>query len=264
VLKYAVKIPGLNKIVYSSIRKKLITTFGGNMKDFIVGGAALDSAVEDLLSKMNFPCPVGYGMTECAPLVSITLWEYGTKKHSVGQLMSLLEAKVDSPDPKNIPGELLLRGECVMMGYYKNPEVTAEVIDEDGWLHTGDLGRIDEDGYLYIVDRKKDLVIRGGFNIYPRDVEEILSQHHAVSEVAVIGIPDASMGEELVACIVKESKKDIQEEELIAYCQEHLAKNKTPRKILFFDALPRNGVGKILKTHLRTAASERIIEQDYK
>ncbi len=187
VLKYAVKIPGLNKIVYSSIRKKLITTFGGNMKDFIVGGAALDPAVEDLLSKMNFPCPVGYGMTECAPLVSITLYEEGPKRRSVGQLMSLLEAKVDSPDPKNIPGELLLRGECVMMGYYKNPEVTAEVIDEDGWLHTGDMVTMDEENFIFIKGRCKTMLLgANGQNVYPEEIEAKISNIPYVLENLVI------------------------------------------------------------------------------
>lgn len=209
----------------------------------------------------------GYGLSEASPIVTAHKKDQPVKPGSVGIPIPGVQIKIVDGLSLELPtgeiGEVVVKGENVTPGYFHNESETNNVLI-DGWLHTGDLGHIDEDGYLYIVDRKKDLVIRGGFNIYPRDVEEILSQHHAVSEVAVIGIPDASMGEELVACIVSESKKDIQEEELIAYCQEHLAKNKTPRKILFFESLPRNGVGKILKTHLRTAASEKIVERDYK
>jgi len=129
------------------------------------------------------------------------------------------------------------------------PEKTAETIDADGWLHTGDMGRFDEDGYLYIVERKKDLIIRGGFNIYPRDVEEVLSRHPAVSEVAVVGIPSERMGEEVKAFVVTRAPVDA--ETLLAYCREWLANYKTPSEIEFISVLPRNAVGKIDKKELR-------------
>jgi long-chain acyl-CoA synthetase len=121
------------------------------------------------------------------------------------------------------------------------------------------MARQDDEGYLYIVDRKKDLIIRGGFNLYPRDVEEILNGHEQVAEAAVVGIPDERMGEEMVACVVKKAGSELTEEELIRFCQDHLAKNKTPRRIVFLDSLPRNGVGKILKTHLRKTAADIVV-----
>ena len=127
-----------------------------------------------------------------------------------------------------------------------------------GWLHTGDVARLDEDGYLYIVDRKKDLILRGGFNIYPRDLEELISRHPAVAEVAVVGVPSERMGEEVVAVVVRNPDTDITEEELLAFCQERLAKYKTPRKVVFMEAMPRNGVGKILKKSLREQVAEQV------
>ena len=147
-------------------------------------------------------------------------------------------------------GELLVQGDNVTIGYFRNEEATKNAL-RNGWLHTGDLAKVDEDGYLFIVDRKKDLIIRGGFNIYPRDLEELLAKHEAVSEVAVIGIPSEAMGEEILACVVKKEGADITEQELIEFTQTHLAKYKTPRHVVFLKELPRNGVGKILKARLR-------------
>ena len=120
------------------------------------------------------------------------------------------------------------------------------------------MARLDEDGYLYIVDRKKDLILRGGFNIYPRDLEELISRHPAVAEVAVVGVPSERMGEEVVAVVVRNPDTDITEEELLAFCQERLAKYKTPRKVVFMEAMPRNGVGKILKKSLREQVAEQV------
>ena len=156
--------------------------------------------------------------------------------------------KIVDDNGKEVPtgevGELLVQGDNVTPGYFRNEEATKNAL-KDGWLHTGDLAKVDEDGYLYIVDRKKDLIIRGGFNIYPRDLEELLAKHEAVSEVAVIGIPSERMGEEILACVVKKEGVEVTEEELIEYSQTYLAKYKTPRHVTFVKELPRNGVGKI-------------------
>jgi long-chain acyl-CoA synthetase len=135
-----------------------------------------------------------------------------------------------------------------MHGYYNMPEETKATL-RDGWLHTGDMGRFDEDGYLYIVERKKDLIIRGGFNIYPRDVEEVLNSHPAVLEAAVVGVPSERMGEEVKAFVVTRSPVDT--ETLMAYCRQSLANYKTPSQIEFINTLPRNAVGKIDKKELR-------------
>ncbi|MDF2789419.1 MAG: AMP-dependent synthetase and ligase [Neobacillus sp.] len=201
----------------------------------------------------------GYGLSEAAPIVTAHKNGIEIKPGSVGIPIPGVEVKIVNDNGDEVEcgevGELCVRGENVTSGYYQNIVETRKVLI-DSWLHTGDLARMDDEGYVYIVDRKKDLIIRGGFNVYPRDIEEILNTHESVSEVAVVGVPDEKMGEEMVACVVVRPGAIVSEEELIGFCQEHLAKNKTPRRIVFLEALPRNGVGKILKTHLRKNVAE--------
>jgi long-chain acyl-CoA synthetase len=201
----------------------------------------------------------GYGLSEAAPIVTAHKDGIEIKPGSVGIPIPGVEVKIVNDNGVEVAcgevGELCVRGENVTPGYYQNVEESRRVLI-NSWLHTGDMARMDDDGYVYIVDRKKDLIIRGGFNVYPRDVEEILNAHETVSEVAVVGIPDEKMGEEIVACVVLKPGAIVSEEELIGYCQEYLAKNKTPRRIVFLETLPRNGVGKILKTHLRKTVAE--------
>jgi long-chain acyl-CoA synthetase len=205
----------------------------------------------------------GYGLSEASPVVTAHRKGIEIKPGSVGIPIPGVELKVVNEVGEEVPvgevGELLVRGDNVTAGYYQNEQESSRAL-KDLWLYTGDMARIDDEGYVYIVDRKKDLIIRGGFNVYPRDVEEILNAHEQVYEAAVVGVPDEKMGEEMVACVVKKPGCEVTEEELIRYCQEHLAKNKTPRRIVFLEALPRNGVGKILKTHLRKTASEILIK----
>ena len=201
----------------------------------------------------------GYGLSEAAPVVTAHNKNIEIKPGSVGIPIPGVEIKIVDDLGEEVPagdvGELIVRGDNVTPGYYQNEEESKKVL-QNGWLHTGDMARVDDEGYLYIVDRKKDLIIRGGFNVYPRDIEELLNGHEKVSEAAVVGVPDERMGEEMVACIVKKPGSTVTEEELIRFCQEHLAKNKTPRRVVFMDSLPRNGVGKILKTHLRQTAAD--------
>jgi long-chain acyl-CoA synthetase len=147
-------------------------------------------------------------------------------------------------------GELQMKGHVVMKGYHDDPEATAETV-VDGWLHTGDLAYVDDDGFYYIVDRSKDLIIRGGFNVYPREVEEVLYRHPAVSEAAVVGRADERLGEEVVAVIVARAGAVPDPEEIVAFCRESLAPYKCPHEIRFVDALPKNASGKILKRDLR-------------
>jgi acyl-CoA synthetase (AMP-forming)/AMP-acid ligase II len=147
-------------------------------------------------------------------------------------------------------GEIVVRGDVVMAGYWKRPEISAETL-RGGWLHTGDLGMMDENGYIYLLDRKKDLVISGGNNIYPREIEEVLLMHPAVYEVAVIGVPDALWGESVKAIVVLRPDSTASGEELIAFCQEHLASYKKPRTVEFIPQLPKNAYGKVLKRELR-------------
>jgi long-chain acyl-CoA synthetase len=205
----------------------------------------------------------GYGLSEAAPVVTAHRKGIEIKPGSVGIPIPGVELKIVDENGEEVPagevGELIVRGDNVTPGYYQNAEETSRVL-KDSWLFTGDMARIDDEGYVYIVDRKKDLIIRGGFNVYPRDVEEILNAHELVVEAAVVGVPDERMGEEMVACVVKKPGAQVTEDELIHYCQDQLAKNKTPRRIVFLEALPRNGVGKILKTHLRKQAAENVIK----
>ena len=174
VVKLAMRVPLLDTQVYASVCNRLTESFGGEFTQVIAGGAPLNSEVEEFLHKIKFRFTVGYGLTECAPLISYTYYKDFIPTSCGRVLDGLMEAKIDSPDPQRIPGEICVRGEHVMKGYYKNPEATRQVIDEEGWLHSGDLGIMDEDGYVSISGRIKDMIIRGGENVYPREVEEFL------------------------------------------------------------------------------------------
>ena len=186
-MSIAMKIPLLNTALYSIIRSKLMESFGGEAKIFIVGGAPINQETEAFLRKINFPLTVGYGMTECAPLISVTApCEF--KSGSCGKVLkSVMEVKINSKDPKNIAGEILVHGENVMMGYYKNEEATKAVLDEDGWLHTGDMGVMDDDGTIFIKGRCKTMILTGsGQNIYPEEIEDRLNNMPLVMESLIV------------------------------------------------------------------------------
>ncbi len=200
----------------------------------------------------------GYGLSEAAPIVTAPRFDSPYKPASVGLPLPGVTVKVVDEKGCELPvgevGELVVHGPNITQGYHNLPDQTAEVL-RDGWLYTGDMARIDEDGYVYIVDRKKDVIIRGGFNIYPRDLEDLLMQHPAVAETAVVGVPSESMGEEVVAYVVRRPNTDISAAMLINYCQEHIARYKTPRDIRFVSYLPKNLLGKVDKKALRSMAS---------
>jgi long-chain acyl-CoA synthetase len=182
------------------------------------------------------------------------------KPGSTGIPVEGVTVKIVDDDGKEVPrgkiGEIIARGENISPGYYKNPQATAETF-RDGWLYTGDMGYLDEDGYLFIVERKKDLIIRGGLNVYPKDVEEVIYGLGAVQEAAVVGIPDAMMGEEVCAYIVLRSGAALTAEEVSQHCQSNLAKYKTPRYVEFVPALPKTNIGKIQKKEIRKLAVAR-------
>lgn len=186
-MSIAMRIPLLNTAIYSTIRAKLMEQFGGCIEIFIVGGAALNQETEDFLRKIKFPITVGYGMTECAPLISFELPQ-NFKPGSCGRILEgFMEGKIVSRDPQNIPGELLVRGEHVMKGYYKNEEATTAVLEDDGWLHTGDMCTMDEDKTIYIRGRCKTMILTGsGQNIYPEEIEERLNNLYMVAESLII------------------------------------------------------------------------------
>ncbi len=188
-VKTLTKIPGVKGIIYKKIRQKLIDVFGGNFIEIVIGGAALNEEVENFLHKINFPFTVGYGMTECGPLISYTSFKNGHKKSSVGQLMDTLEIRIDSTVTRTDDGsgEVQVRGENVMTGYYKNEEATKATIDDDGWLHTGDIGMLDGDGFIYLKGRYKDMLLGpSGQNIYPEEIEAKLNNMPYVEESLVI------------------------------------------------------------------------------
>ena len=186
-LRLALQIPLIDTKIYSKIRQKLLDTFGGEVRQFIVGGAPFNHEVEEFLLKIKFPVTVGYGMTECAPLISYSHW-YNFKPSSCGMVLhNYMEVKIDSEDPYNIPGEILTKGENVMKGYYKNEKATKEVLEDDGWLHTGDIGTMDPDGTLYIRGRCKSMVLgANGQNIYPEEIEAKLNNLYCVMESLVV------------------------------------------------------------------------------
>lgn len=198
----------------------------------------------------------GYGLSETASTTTFNISAEQRKVMSVGKPIWGVEVKVVDPEGVELPagaehvGEIVIRGHNVMKGYYRRPEATAAAI-RDGWFHSGDLGYRDDDGYFFVVDRLKDLVIRGGYNVYPREVEEVLYQHPAVLEAAVVGRPDERLGEEVVAYVVLRSGADVGAEEIIAHCRERLAAYKYPRVVAVVDELAKGPSGKILKRELR-------------
>jgi long-chain acyl-CoA synthetase len=200
----------------------------------------------------------GYGLTEICGIATT----YGPgqlrKAGSVGTPRGDIELQIVSPEREPLPareiGEIELRGSAVIPGYWNNPEATAAAISPDGWLATGDMGYVDEDGYLYLVDRKKDLILRGGYSVYPREVEEVLYAHPDVLEAAVVGVPDERLGEEIVAVVVPRSGAQLDGDVLRAYTREHVAAYKYPRHVVVVDDLPKGPTGKILKRSIDTDA----------
>ncbi len=185
-MKVLTAIPGVRTIIYRKVRAQLIKAFGGKLQQLILGGAAMSSDVESFLRRIRFPFTVGYGMTECAPLVTYEWWAT-QRPHSCGRLVDGMKARVDSPDPVNTPGVLHVKGSNVMMGYYKNPDATAEALSPDGWLNTGDICTIDPDGYVYLRGRNKSMILGpSGQNIYPEEIESELNNLPLVAESVVV------------------------------------------------------------------------------
>lgn len=185
-MKLLLSIPGVNIILHKKIRDKLVETFGGRFKEIVIGGAAFNSDAEKFFKKIGFRFTVGYGMTECGPLISYASWDT-TKLGASGRAVDTLEVTIDSDDPENIVGEIILRGDNVMMGYYKNEKVTREMIDEEGWMHTGDLGVIDSEGNIFIKGRSKSMILGpSGKNIYPEEIEAVINNKDYIVESVVI------------------------------------------------------------------------------
>jgi long-chain acyl-CoA synthetase len=222
----------------------------------ISGGASIPAPVLDAFEK-RFGVVIleGYGLTETASTTTFNVSADERRAYSVGKPIWGTQTQVWDSDGRQLPpgpenvGEVVTRGLHVMKGYLHNPEATASAFTGD-WLHTGDLGYFDEDGFLFIVSRKKELIIRGGYNVYPSEIENVLLTHPAIAEAAVVGIPDERLGEEVMAVVITRSTATLAEAELIIYCRERLAAYKCPRAFQFRSQLPKNTLGKVLKDQL--------------
>ncbi len=226
-----------------------------NLRTCFSGGASLPVQVlKDFEAKFKVPIMEGYGMSEGSPVVTFNHKHDVRKPGSIGKPVWGVEVKLVDDNGDEVPvgekGELLYRGHNVMKGYYNKPEATAQTI-QNGWLHSGDVATKDEDGYYYIVDRTKDMIIRGGLNVYPREVEEVMMKHEGVSMVAVIGVPDDKFGENIKAFVIMKEGQSSTEDEMKVWTKERIADYKYPRQIEFVDSLPMSATGKILKKELR-------------
>ena len=225
----------------------------------VSGGAAMPVEVLKEFER-SFDCKIleGYGLSETCAIASFNRPEIERKPGSIGLPVDGVEMRLVDQEGHDVAqgdvGEILIRGQVVMSGYWNRAEATAEAIDEDGWLHTGDLAKRDEDGYFFIVDRKKELIIRGGFNIYPREIEEVLYEHPAIREVAVVGIPHDSLGEEVGAAVALKPGASATAEDVQSFVKERVAAYKYPRQIWFVEELPKGSTGKVLKREIRPPA----------
>jgi len=256
-MSIAVKIPLLNTAIYSVIRKKLLDAFGGEVAIFIVGGAPMNQETERFLMQIRFPLTIGYGMTECAPLISFTP-DNEFKMRSCGRyLKGLLEVRIDSSDPQNVAGEILVRGEHVMLGYYKNEKDTRAVLDKDGWLHTGDMGTMDDDGTLYIRGRSKTMILSSnGQNIYPEEIEDKLNNMYMVSESLILEhngrlralvVPDFELAER--EKIDKEGIQQIMEKNLVELNAQQASYEKVVDITIYpseFEKTPKKSIKRYL------------------
>ncbi|HXJ62108.1 MAG TPA: long-chain fatty acid--CoA ligase [Verrucomicrobiae bacterium] len=224
------------------------------------GGAALPVEVAHRFESVTGAKLVeGYGLTEASPVTHVNPLDGSARKGSIGKVIACTQARIMDVEtgrrelPDGEPGEIVIKGPQVMKGYWQKPEETARVLRR-GWLYTGDIAKRDADGFFYIVDRKKDLIIAGGFNIYPREVEEVLFEHPRIQEAVVVGVPDPYRGETVKAFVVVKPGPAPSSEEIVCFCRERLAAYKVPRQIEFRESLPKSGVGKYLRRQLRAEA----------
>ncbi|MCH8026034.1 MAG: o-succinylbenzoate--CoA ligase [Chloroflexi bacterium] len=227
--------------------------YPNTLRCLLLGGGPAPDALLAESERRGLPVLQTYGLTEAASQVT-TMPPGDSRPGSAGRPLFTTEVRIESADGEAVaagePGEIVVRGPTVTPGYLNNPDATAQAL-RDGWLHTGDIGHIDTDGYLYVLDRRDDLIISGGENVYPAEVEEVLRSHAAVEDAAVIGLPDEEWGGRVMAAVVLGEDATADENELTAFCRTRLAAYKTPREIRFVDELPRNAAGKLLRRTVR-------------
>jgi long-chain acyl-CoA synthetase len=232
-----------------------VDKIAGNLRRAIAGGSSLPVEIlKQVKERFHVQILEGYGLSETSPVATFSQLDREPKPGSIGTPIWGIEAKLVDDDWKTVEGvnevgEIAMRGHNIMKGYYKRPDATAAVM-RDGWFRSGDLARCDDEGFYYIVDRAKDMIIRGGYNVYPREVEEVLLTHEAVSLAAVVGVPDERCGEEVKAYVIRADGADVTEDQLIAWSKEQMASYKYPRMVEFRDAFPMTATGKILKREL--------------
>ncbi|MFA6829082.1 MAG: AMP-binding protein, partial [Saccharofermentanales bacterium] len=241
------------------------TDFSHMRTGIMAGSPCPIKTMQEVIEKMHMPeiC-ITYGQTEASPAITMskTTDSIDIRVNTVGKAIYGVESKIVDPEtykdlPDNVDGELVARGYNIMKGYYKMPEATASAIDSEGWLHTGDLARRAPDGYYKITGRIKDMIIRGGENIYPKEIEDFLYTHPKIKDVQVIGVPDKDYGEEILAEVILHPNQSSSEEEIKEFVLSHMAKHKVPRYVDFVSEFPMNAAGKILKYKMREAAIER-------
>ncbi len=236
-----------------------------NLNLTVGGGMAVQRSVAERWKKATGVFLIeGYGLTECSPLVAACPYDMGDYNGSIGVPVASTDVRIADEEGNPLPnteiGELQVRGPQVMQGYWNRQEASKEVINEEGWLSTGDIVRFDDEGFLHIVDRKKDMILVSGFNVYPNEIEDVVALHGKVLEVAAIGVPNEASGELVKICVVKRDPS-LNKEELIAHCREHLTGYKVPKLIEFFEELPKTNVGKILRRELREAELEKLKQE---
>jgi long-chain acyl-CoA synthetase len=226
----------------------------GSLRLCVSGGASMPVEVMRAFEE-TFGCKIleGYGLSETSPVASFNHPDHERKPGSIGTPVEGVEMKLLDPSEEGV-GEIAIRGHNVMKGYWDRPDATAEAIDAEGWFHTGDMARMDDDGYFFIVDRKKDMIIRGGYNVYPREIEEVLYEHQAVLEAAVVGVPHPELGEEVGAAIALKPDATVTEDELRDHVKAQVAAYKYPRHVWLVDELPKGPTGKILKREITVPA----------
>jgi long-chain acyl-CoA synthetase len=236
LMKILLVIPGINRLLFNKICKTLTDTFGGRFKEIVIGGAAFNPEAEKFFKKIGLRFSVGYGMTECGPLISYASWDT-TKLGASGRAVDTLEVTIDSADPQKQLGEIILRGDNVMSGYYKNEKATKDIIDDKGWMHTGDLGIIDNEGNIFIKGRSKTMILGpSGKNIFPDEIEAIINNMDYIAESLVIAEDNKLIG--LIFPDYEMMKRDnISEEQLIAILDK--TKKEVNEKIPDFMAVSK-------------------------
>jgi long-chain acyl-CoA synthetase len=229
------------------------------LKYAVSGGAALPvDVLNQFRERFGISILVGYGLSETSPVACFNTLMKPQKPGTVGPAIDLCEVKIVDESQSEVPtgqtGEIIIRGTNIMNRYYKRDDATRDVLI-NGWFHTGDIGKVDEEGYVSIVDRKNDMIIRGGYNVYPREVEEVVYRHDSIAEAVIIGVPDEVHGEEVIAVVALKPGKQLKHEQLEQFCREHLAAYKVPRRTIVMDSLPKGPTGKILKRLIKEQIS---------